>query len=168
MDKATLLKQKNENNLGRAVDAIRCADSLLITAGAGMGVDSGLPDFRGRHGFWKTYPALGKEKVDFYQIATPQSFKTKPTRAWGFYGLRMVQYRQTIPHAGFEILKRIGEAMPNGFSVFTSNVDGQFQAAGYKDEDIVECHGSLHKLQCSQVCNDAIWSAQNFEPQVDS
>jgi hypothetical protein len=35
------------------------ADGLLITAGAGMGVDSGLPDFRGKNGFWRAYPALG-------------------------------------------------------------------------------------------------------------
>ena len=34
------------------------ADGLLITAGAGMGVDSGLPDFRGDQGLWQHYPAL--------------------------------------------------------------------------------------------------------------
>jgi len=28
---------------------------LVIAAGAGMGVDSGLPDFRGPEGFWRTY-----------------------------------------------------------------------------------------------------------------
>lgn len=35
------------------------ADGLVVAAGAGMGVDSGLPDFRGREGFWRAYPALG-------------------------------------------------------------------------------------------------------------
>ena len=34
-----------------AATAISKADALLITAGAGMGVDSGLPDFRGDKGF---------------------------------------------------------------------------------------------------------------------
>jgi hypothetical protein len=37
----------------RAAVAIREAEALLITAGPGMGVDSGLPDFRGTEGFWK-------------------------------------------------------------------------------------------------------------------
>ena len=37
----------------RAAHAIREAGSLVITAGAGMSVDSGLPDFRGDEGFWK-------------------------------------------------------------------------------------------------------------------
>ena len=39
-----------------AAAAIRNADALVITAGAGMGVDSGLPDFRGDKGFWNAYP----------------------------------------------------------------------------------------------------------------
>ena len=52
------------------------ADGLLITAGAGMGVDSGLPDFRGPQGFWRAYPALGRARIPFEQIASPSAFKT--------------------------------------------------------------------------------------------
>ena len=37
----------------QAAQAILAAEALLITAGAGMGVDSGLPDFRGGDGFWQ-------------------------------------------------------------------------------------------------------------------
>jgi hypothetical protein len=42
--------------ISQAARAIQKADAVLITAGAGMGVDSGLPDFRGDEGFWKAYP----------------------------------------------------------------------------------------------------------------
>ena len=42
-----------ERNLAAAAVAIRTADALLIGAGTGMGVDSGLADFRGPEGFWK-------------------------------------------------------------------------------------------------------------------
>ena len=35
----------------KAAQWIAGADALVITAGAGMGVDSGLPDFRGDSGF---------------------------------------------------------------------------------------------------------------------
>jgi len=31
----------------RVAKALREAEALVVTAGAGMGVDSGLPDFRG-------------------------------------------------------------------------------------------------------------------------
>lgn len=46
------------SNIQLAAEAIRNADAILIGAGAGMGVDSGLPDFRGNDGFWKAYPTL--------------------------------------------------------------------------------------------------------------
>jgi NAD-dependent SIR2 family protein deacetylase len=42
-----------KDNLRRAADALRASDALVVTAGAGTGVDSGLPDFRGNGGFWK-------------------------------------------------------------------------------------------------------------------
>ncbi len=47
--------------LERAASLIFAADAVLIGAGAGMGVDSGLPDFRGPEGFWRAYPPLHAE-----------------------------------------------------------------------------------------------------------
>ena len=38
-----------------AAEAIVSAEALIFTAGAGIGVDSGLPDFRGNKGFWNAY-----------------------------------------------------------------------------------------------------------------
>src|SRR5262245_5286806 len=51
--------------ISEAAAAIRSAEALLIGAGAGMGVDSGLPDFRGNEGFWKAYPPLRKLGLSF-------------------------------------------------------------------------------------------------------
>lgn len=51
--------------ISRAAALIRSADGLLIAAGAGMGVDSGLADFRGTAGFWRAYPALAKSRMRF-------------------------------------------------------------------------------------------------------
>ncbi len=143
------------------------ADGLLITAGAGIGVDSGLPDFRGPQGFWGAYPALGRARIAFEQIANPAAFAAKPHLAWGFYGHRLQLYRRTVPHAGFQILRRIGARLPHGAFVFTSNVDGQFQRAGFGEEQISECHGSIHHLQCLGACHDGIWPADDFDPELD-
>jgi len=54
-------------------DLLVHAAVLIVAAGAGLGVDSGLPDFRGKDGFWKAYSALGREQVDFYCIAYPEA-----------------------------------------------------------------------------------------------
>ena len=155
------------DSLARAADLIIQADALIVAAGAGMGVDSGLPDFRGKEGFWKAYPVLGRERVDFYSIACPDAFYTNPRRAWGFYGHRLQLYRATLPHAGFEVLKRWGQGRSLGLSVFTSNVDGQFQKAGFAAESVYECHGAIGQLQCLQPCCGAIWSADGFLPEVN-
>ena len=155
-------------SLARAAELITQADALIVAAGAGMGVDSGLPDFRGTEGFWKAYPALGREQVDFHSIACPDAFRVHPQRAWGFYGHRLQLYRATRPHAGFEILQRWGRARAQGAAVFTSNVDGQFQRAGFAAGAVHECHGSIAHLQCMAPCCDAIWPADGFAPDMDA
>lgn len=163
----TMSDELSPNSLEHAADLISQADALIVAAGAGMGVDSGLPDFRGQEGFWKAYPALGRDQVDFHSIACPEAFRTQPKRAWGFYGHRLNLYRATVPHEGFQILKSWGEKMLQGSSVFTSNVDGQFQASGFDANTIQECHGSIHHLQCLTPCCKKIWSADGFSPVVD-
>jgi NAD-dependent SIR2 family protein deacetylase len=154
-------------SLNRAVDWLREADGLLITAGAGIGVDSGLPDFRGSQGLWAAYPALGDAKIPFESIANPKAFGKDPALAWGFYGHRLALYRTIEPHEGFTILTRWADRMAKGAYVFTSNVDGQFQKAGFSEDRIAECHGSIHYLQCLEPCSARIWSAAKFMPEVD-
>lgn len=145
--------------LQRAADVIRSAEGLVITAGAGMGVDSGLPDFRSHEGFWRAYPPFAKLGLSFEETASPQWFERDPVLAWGFYGHRFELYRRTTPHEGFAILRRWAEAKPHGCAVFTSNVDGHFQKAGFAEECVVECHGSLQHFQCVKPCCAATWPA---------
>lgn len=153
--------------IDQAASVIEKAESLLITAGAGIGVDSGLPDFRGDRGFWRAYPPLEKLGISFVGMANPVWFSRDPELAWGFYGHRLNLYRRTSPHRGFAILNRWAENLRNGCFVFTSNVDGQFQAAGFEGDRILECHGSLHHLQCTTPCAHEVWSADDFHITVD-
>lgn len=55
--------------LDRAAALVEGADTLIVAAGAGIGVDSGLPDFRGNDGFWKVYPALAESALESTQVA---------------------------------------------------------------------------------------------------
>lgn len=155
-----------EDQLKQAAEWIRNADSLLITAGAGIGVDSGLPDFRGTEGFWRAYPVLKNARLRFEEIANQEAFESNPTLAWGFYGHRLQLYRDTVPHGGFQILKEFAATKPLGAFVYTSNVDGQFQKAGFDPNQIMECHGSIHHLQCLAACTDDIWPADDFNFEI--
>ena len=79
--------------LAQAAALIRDTSSLVIATGAGMGIDSGLPDFRGNNGCWRAYPALAQSRLKFEDIASPEAFRLWPWTAWGFYGHRLQLYR---------------------------------------------------------------------------
>ncbi len=156
-----------DDKIKQASQWVSDAEALLITAGAGMGVDSGLPDFRGNSGFWKAYPPIAKLGKSFSQMANPQWFETNPKLAWAFYGHRLNLYREITPHTGYSKLLQVGSQKKYGYFVFTSNVDGQFQKAGFDDNCIEECHGSIHHFQCTKLCKDEIWNAENEKVDVD-
>ena len=132
-----------------------------------MGVDSGLPDFRGPEGFWKAYPALKHLRVSFSQMANPRWFDERPAMAWAFYGHRFQLYARTPPHRGYELLRRWAAGKPRGGFVFTSNVDGHFAKAGFPDHGIYECHGSLRHLQCNVGCSREIWELDELDLEID-
>lgn len=147
----------NNALLDRAAQAIAQADALLIGAGAGMGVDSGLPDFRGTKGFWQAYPPFAKLGLDFAALANPLWFFRDPALAWGFYGHRRNLYRATPPHEGFQLLLKWSQKLPKGAFVFTSNVDEHFQKAGFAPERVWEVHGSGEWLQCIKHCGHKVF-----------
>jgi hypothetical protein len=101
-----------------AAEAIEGADALLITAGAGMGVDSGLPDFRGTQGFWRAYPAIAKLGVSFEEMANPQWFNHDPALAWAFYGHR-------LNFGDWSWLGRRTEAQQERLSEWLAELEGQ-------------------------------------------
>ncbi len=140
-----------------AAELVRTAEALIITAGAGMGVDSGLPDFRGNQGFWQAYPPYARLGLSFVECANPEHFRRDPAFGWGFYGHRTNLYRETVPHCGFGIMRDWIAQRDLPCFVVTSNVDGQFQKAGFADDCILEVHGSIHWLQCLRPCSQVIW-----------
>ncbi len=141
----------------KAADVIGRARALVLASGAGMGVDSGLPDFRGERGFWKAYPMYERLGISFVGAANPAHFHQDPAFGWGFYGHRTILYRATEPHDGFRILRDWIDRFRLAHFIVTSNVDGQFQKAGFEEEKVLEVHGSIHHLQCLTPCSDAIW-----------
>ncbi len=159
------LKQR----FAQAAEALSSAAAMVITSGAGMGVDSGLPDFRGNHGFWNAYPMYQRLGISFVEAANPAHFERDPAWGWGFYGHRTNLYRATVPHPGFGMLRSWIERFALDHFVVTSNVDGQFQKAGFAEERMLEVHGSIHHLQCLKPCCMAIWqNREEIDVDLDS
>ena len=162
-----MTSDRTQRNIRRAAELIAQADALLITAGAGMSVDSGLPDFRGGQGFWRAYPPLEKLQISFEDMAQPHWFDSQPEMAWAFYGHRQQLYRETKPHGGYGMLRDWARAMPAGHFVVTSNVDGAFEAAGFARDRILEQHGNIRRYQCTVPCRSTIWTDDPRDLPID-
>lgn len=134
-----------DENVLRAAEALLGADALLVCTGAGMGVDAGVPDFRGTEALFSQF----KHSMSYTQMSNAEHFTTDPAFAWGVNCTQLDIYRNASPHDGFEILLKWVAALGKPWFCFTSNIDGMLQKAGFPDRQVVACHGDLRYLQCS-------------------
>src|SRR4029077_14953187 len=118
-------------------------------------------------GLWRDYPPFRALGLSFVALATPPLFRDDPQLAWGVYARRLSLYRATRSRSGFARLLRWGAGMAHGAFVFTSNVDGHFQSAGFAGDRVVECHGSLGVWQCTRRCAGGPFLAPDNDVTVD-
>ncbi|CAF3382041.1 unnamed protein product [Rotaria sp. Silwood1] len=165
----------------KAADLVLNCEAILFTSGAGMGVSSGLGTFRGvAAGVWP--PLLKHPELDFTDMSNPQWF-TKPQGnsdkhntanfGYAFWAFRYNAYTSAAPHLGYEIAKRWRELNHVKFSFsFTSNIDGHWIKSGWNESTVLECHGSVHYMQCIDKCRECIWETNrtlklNVDPKTD-
>ena len=119
---------------------IKQSDFTVVLTGAGMSTESGLPDFRSKSGWWKSYDPSALASVD--------AMKTNYPLFHEFYCMRIKALKKCQPHRGHYIL---AEWEKKGLinSIATQNVDGLHRAAG--SGNVHELHGSLRSIRCS-VC----------------
>jgi len=66
-----------------------------------MGVDSGLPDFRGADGFWRAYPALKDHLLTFQDVATREHCSPDPRFAGDFMDIDSTSIAELFRTADF-------------------------------------------------------------------
>jgi len=146
--------------------AIQNAEAILVFAGAGMSVDSGLPTYRDKEGFWNDYPLYRGIKKNYAAMVSPHGFSKSPNFTWGFFANQYKLYKNAEPHAGYTELLRILNEKEEYF-VTTTNVDGMFLKAGIPKNHLHEAHGSIHKLQCTRLCHREAWNIQTLAIEID-
>ncbi|MBI5486590.1 MAG: NAD-dependent deacylase [Deltaproteobacteria bacterium] len=112
---------------------------VAALTGAGISVDSGIPDFRSAGGLWERYEPS--------QYATIEAFRQDPDRVW-----RMLREMGDLidaarPNAGHLALAQL-EARGHLDAVITQNVDDLHQAAGAKR--VIEFHGNARDIRCAR------------------
>ena len=119
-------------------DLIKKSKKLVFFTGAGISTNSGIPDFRGPKGVWKTATPIYFQ--DFI------SSKQKRIESWQRKFGNELSIDSALPNEGH---KKIAEIMQNKDSfLITQNVDNLHQDSGVDEEKISELHGNATYAKC--------------------
>ena len=115
------------------------ATHILIGAGAGWSVASGLPTYRGSSFYNESYkdvcrPLWGESEEDREKVFKP------------FWEECVKLYGGAEPHPMYEKLLRL--VSNKNWYVYTSNVDALFLKSGFERERVCEIHGNYTQWQC--------------------
>ena len=105
--------------------------------GAGISVESGIPDFRSRGGLW--------ERFDPMEYGTIGAFRANPEKVWVMLeemSLVMERARPNAAHRGLARLQELGLLE----AIITQNIDNLHQDAG--STRVIEYHGNCRTLSC--------------------
>jgi len=120
-----------------AAEIIFHSRMTLALTGAGISVESGIPDFRSAEGLWSRY--------DPAEYATISAFMENPEKVWNM--LRemdevVASARPNPAHLGMGTLEKWGFL----HYVVTQNIDNLHQEGGSKN--VIEYHGNASTLSC--------------------
>ena len=137
------------------------AEVIIVFAGAGMGVDSGLEQYRAANGLWSKSILINDKEIPYKDLLCHESFDSMPEQSWAFVALLIDQYKHAIPHKGFDILLNL--VKDREYFIVTSNCDEQFQKAGFDTDKIWECHGSIFNMQCLDILERNVYKTPTLE-----
>ena len=135
-------------------ELIEQADCILIGAGAGLSTSAGInyagDEFKKEFApFIKKYGFTDLYTASFYEFETEEE-------KWAYFA-KHIKFADTGRKAT-PLYKNIYELVKNkSYFVITTNVDDQFEKAGFEKNKIFATQGSYSKLQCSEACHNKLY-----------
>ena len=126
------------------VTLIKDANHILIFTGAGISTASGIRDFRGPNGVWKTRQPVYYEDFMTSEEARIEAWDQKLESWEAFKNARPNDTHRAI--VDLEIAEKVE-------CVVTQNIDGLHARAGTSSNRLVEVHGTNSEIEC-QTCGD--------------
>jgi NAD-dependent deacetylase len=110
---------------------------ILVFSGAGLSTESGIPDFRGPNGLWKT--------SDPARYTIQRYLADRDVRVERWQARLTSRFSEAEPNAGHVAVTHLQRAglVP---VVVTQNIDGLHQKAG--TVDVIELHGTSAEAMC--------------------
>ncbi len=122
---------------------LRASSRIMVFTGAGISTGSGIPDFRGPQGVWKT-----RKPVYYQDFMTSEAARIEH---WDYKLESWEAFRQAQPNATHRAIASL-EAKGKLVKVVTQNIDGLHQKAGSSRGCLVELHGTNAEVEC-QSCH---------------
>ncbi|RTR40564.1 Sir2 silent information regulator family NAD-dependent deacetylase [Shewanella canadensis] len=133
-------------------------DAVLIGAGSGLSTAAGLeyggerfqrhfPDYIAKYGMTDMYSA------GFYPFASLQD-------KWGFRS-RQVKLNRYDAKVGDVYLKLLDLVRHKPYFIITTNVDAQFERAGFDKRNIFAVQGDYGKFQCTVPCHNKLYDNES-------
>jgi len=110
---------------------------LVVLTGAGCSTESGIPDYRDRHGAWKRQPPMSFQEFTA-SVTARQRYWSRASIGWQ----RLRAVRPCRAHYALARLERAGRLD----CLITQNVDGLHQQAG--SHRVIDLHGRIDGVQC--------------------
>lgn len=135
-------------------ELIEQADCILIGAGAGLSTSAGI-DYAGDEFKKEFAPFIKKYGFTDLYTASFYEFETEEEK-WAYFA-KHIKFADTGRKAT-PLYKNIYELVKNkSYFVITTNVDDQFEKAGFEKNKIFATQGSYSKLQCSEACHNKLY-----------
>ena len=143
--------KKTLNDIKKLIEQ---ADCILIGAGAGLSTSAGI-DYAGDEFKKEFAPFIKKYGFTDLYTASFYEFETEEEK-WAYFA-KHIKFADTGRKAT-PLYKNIYELVKNkSYFVITTNVDDQFEKAGFEKNKIFATQGSYSKLQCSEACHNKLY-----------
>jgi NAD-dependent deacetylase len=120
------------------LQALKAAQHIVASTGAGISAESGVPTFRdAQTGLWSKFRPE--------ELATPEAFLRNPKTVWDWYAWRRELVARAEPNPGHRALVALEASVPE-FTLITQNVDGLHRRAGSRN--VLELHGNIMQTKC--------------------
>ena len=135
-------------------ELIRTADCVLIGAGSGLSSSAGL-EYGGKN-FEDNY----QDFIDKYNFQDLYSASFYPfnlqEEKWAFWArlIKLNRFNKEPLKLYCDIYNLVKD---KEYFVITTNVDGQFEKAGFKKENIFASQGDYAYLQCEKACHNKLY-----------
>ena len=128
-------------NIEKLKEWIENSGNIVFFGGAGVSTESGIPDFRGEAGIYKTVSEYG---VRPETILSHTFFMKEPEIFFDYYK-NFLLYPDAKPNSAHYDLAEL-EKRGKLKAVITQNIDNLHQKAGSKN--VLELHGTLYRNYC--------------------